>query len=306
MSTVATSLNALNPNVAEVFQPYSHRITAPVNIIVLCYHPGGYIFDHTWAEMIKKSGKPSVILNFEEFGWNRSWNHKCAIGIHHEHFLMYGERKEREKLHEFLGDLNIAAYFLREFSNLFQWTVTGYPILPIELLSPNLPPPPTPNKDEYMSRSGAFHWYGISHPDRMELHSALNASGLPVNALEIHHTERKPLMDVMSAQSRHMASVCLSGAGHKVFRLTESSWNSVPIIDDVGMEYRVQPNDSNAIMLETENGRVKIPEAIHKIQTCLDDKEGMWERMKLAHENAKRLQIDNYMSEINKEIESYL
>lgn len=303
---IHTSLNRLNPNVPCFLKSYVEKITTPVNIITLAYHPNGFLFDEDYANMVVDNGRPVVVLNFEEHGWHESWKHENMPGGNFAHSLMYGLEEERRKLHEFIRELCPAVYFIREYSEPLQAMFAAEPwapVLPIELLSPSLPPPPIPNREEYLSRPGdVFHWYGISHPDRMVMHKTLEGSGLHVNCQEIHHTERKSLMDVMKAQSNCMASVNLGGSGEKCFRLAESCWNSVPVMADVGMEYRVKWDDSNAIMLPTKDGRVLMEGSLNKIQACLDDKEGMWERMLNAHENAKRMQIDNYMAEINLEI----
>lgn len=309
--SILTSLNQLNPNVPEFLKPYTDRITAPVNIITLAYHPGGFIFSEDMAKLLRGNGRPTIVVDMEEYGWDRSWVNKSVMGVYADHTLMYGDAQEREKLAYFLKENPPLAYFKREFSyvvlTLLETFTPAFPVLPIELLSPNLPQPPDPNRGEFLARStDVFHWYGISHPDRMEIHKALDRSGLRTDALEVHHTERRPIMNVMTAQGMCKASMNLGGSGEKCFRNAEACWNSVPIMADLGMEYRVKWGDDRAIMLPTKEGRILIPESLEKIQACLDDQEGMWERMKLAHENAKRMEINNYMAEINKEIQDRL
>lgn len=250
---------------------------------------------------MQENGKPTVVLNFEEHGWHHSWNHQSVPGMNFEHSLMYGDEGERRKLHFFVGEIEPDLYFLREFSyNIQSFFIAE--ILPIELLSPNLPLPPEPDRDEYMARGGLFSLCGTSHPDRKLLHDSISRIKAPCSVQEVDHTQRRPLMDVMALQGRYMASLNLGGAGEKCFRSAEACWNSVPIMADVGMEYRVKWDDSNAIMLPTKDGRILLEESLNKIQACLDDKEGMWERMLNAHENAKRMNIDNYLAEINQEI----
>lgn len=306
---IQTSLNRLNPNVPCFLKPYVEKITAPVNIITLAYHPNGFLFDEDYAKMVVDNGKPVVVLNFEEHGWHESWRHENMPGGNFAHSLMYGLEEERRRLHEFLKWTPLAAYFMREYSEPLQAMFAdepGSPVLPIELLSPSLSPPPIPIREEYLSRiPGVFSWCGNSHPDRVAfsdlLQMADNGSGQH-NARMIHHLDRSPINKVMDAQGYYLTSLCLPGAGVKTFRDAEACWNSVPIMADLGMEYRVKWDDSNAIMLPAKDGRVLIEESLNKIQACLDDKEGMWERMLNAHENAKRMQIDNYMAEINQEI----
>lgn len=318
--SIRTSLNTLRPTPPEFLEPYLHRITADVNIITLAYHPGGFIFDETWANMVKDDGRPVVVMDFREYGWENSWNHSdlptfwCSdLSYYME---MYGCLLERVKLLNFINNLPVSIVYKRELSKRC-WDIAEFELkselrinnarlLPIELLSPNLPQSPEPDKDEYMAREpGAFSLCGMSHPDRRVMHEVLsfanNGSGRH-HVEEVDHTQRRHLMDVMALQGHYMASLNLGGAGEKCFRGAEACWNSVPIMADVGMQYRVKWDDSNAIVLPTNNGRILLEESLNKIQACLDDKEGMWERMLNAHENAKRMNIDNYMAEINQDI----
>lgn len=312
--SIRTSLNRLRPTPPEFLEPYLHRISADVNIITLAYHPGGFIFDETWAKLVQENGKPVVVMNFREYGWEQSWKNYDAPwvmgGTGHPMYESLDDRVSLDCLLRGLGSKYILC-FQREFSHAIQRTIhdvgpVPLVILPIELLSPNLPLPPKPDKDEYMAREpGVFSLCGMSHPDRRVMHEVLsfanNGSGRH-HVEEVDHTQRRPLMDVMALQGRYMASLNLGGAGEKCFRGAESCWNSVPIMADVGMQYRVKWDDSNAIMLPTKDGRILLEESLNKIQVYLDDKEGMWERMLNAHENAKRMNIDNYMAEINQEI----
>lgn len=310
---IQSSLNQLNPNVPEFLKPYTERITAPVNTVTLAYHPGGFIFSEDMAKLLRDSSKLCVVLDFMEYGWDSSWdNIHIASVTYTEKEEMYGNTENQVALSSFLNDNGVLIYFKREFSAKLKESfslldLAGFPILPIELVYPNLPLSPKPDREEYLSRGkSVFSLCGDSHPDRKALAAHLKSLQARCHVEEIHYTQRRPLTAVMELQARYQASVCLPGAGVKTWRDGEACWNSVPIMADLGMEYRVKWGDDNAIMLPTKEGRILIPESLEKIQACLDDQEGMWQRMKLAHENAKRMEINNYMTEINKEIQDRL
>ncbi len=230
-------------------------------------------------------------------------------------------------MHHWVKSQNVIAYFKRELSQkilevyAFAGNQRPFPIHPIDLLSFNRGPVPTPRREEFLARKGQiFMLAGNSHPDRLQLHGELQkvrnsasnsigvaqrvlAAGYETDLLEqVHFAARYPLEVVIGMQGCFKVSIALGGAGVKTFRTSEVV-NAIPVINDVGMIYAVQWNDSNAIMLPCENGRLKLGESILKIQDMLDSPNILWEIMKNSYEAAKELEPNHYVEKyINSKI----
>lgn len=310
------TLNLNHRDVAGWIQPYV-QMMCPGDYTVLClfYQGNGFVFDRALADSL--SGKELVILDMQEYGWDRSFANINVMGVCMEEQPLYPEVEEYHKLCNWIAHQKVIAYFKREMtkgciSNFF-------PIYPIDLLSFNRGRVPTPRREEFLSRKGGvFFLYGNSHPDRLALHGALQtvrnsasnsigvaqrvmASGYETDLLEqVHFAARYPLSTVIEAQGQFKLSIALGGCGNKSFRTSEVL-NAVPVINDVGMIYSVQWTNENALMLPTRNGRLDIELAVKIIGNL--DSEDAWIKMQGAYQSALELEPANYVNHhINRHI----
>ena len=276
------------------------------------------------------SGKRLVLLDFSEYGVNHSWQNKHIYGLTIQDHRQVESIAEILKLDEWLKQQKVAIYFKREFSQNIQAMIESsevrFPVEPIEIFFDNLPVTPPADKEDYINRVGLiFHLFGNSHPDRKNLAGEMMkkferiCTGIPKmtdlinHRLPFHHVEqvehlsRYSVGEVLHAQGKCLLSVNLSGFGCKAFRLREAYHNAVPIMADIGMRYSVQPNNDNAVMLPTQDGRLKIDESIAILEEALRDRENLWHRFQNAHTVSEMLAPDRYCEEqINRKIRKIL
>lgn len=308
--------------------PLTERLSQEDYVALILNYQEGFVFNEREASRL--AGKRFVVFDFGEYGVNHSWNNQYLPGITIQHHRQTCDLAERLKLDEYLKQQKIICCFKREFSQACQDLIDNgkvhYPVCPVEIFFDNIPPIEPISKDEYMSRVGLiFHLFGNSHPDRKVLAGAIMAhferictslgkmadlinARLPFHLVEqIECISRYDIGTVLHHQSKCLLSVNLSGFGQKNFRNREACHNAVPIIADIGMRYAIQPDNSNAVMLPTQDGRLNIPASIAILEEVLRDRENLWERFQNAHNVAHALHPDNYVrDQINNRIHQHL
>lgn len=267
------------------------------------------------------SGWPVVVFDYSEYGVEESWKNEQIFGLqwqlpaissHEEYFL----------LDNWLAGQKVIAYFKRELTPTIK---APCPVYPIDLLS-DQHVSFTPTLAQWMNRlGGVFHLYGYSHPDRKRLHAALqekwectiNHLGAmsacfthqqPFHMLEqVDYRNRYPMSYVLASQSGCQLSVALPGYGVKTFRHSESAQNCVPVIADLGVTFAVPWTNENAVLLPTENGRLKIQESVAVLEAALADREALFQKLAPAIDAARQLE-DGYFVErfINRHILEHL
>lgn len=314
---IVTSLN-LNGGVEGWLQPLIQRIPSlPDDVAILAInYTQGFVFDRQAAQSIQ--GKRICILDFAEYGVDYSWNNSHLFSVTINAHRQVAEVAEYLALDEFLKQNQILCYFKREYSQNIQRLIDDgevyFPVYPIEIFFDNLPPIPHLNRDEYLSRlGGVFHLFGNSHPDRKSLAGEmmkrwerictslgkmvdLENARLPYHLVEqVEHLSRYEIGNVLHWQGKCLASMCCAGFGVKSFRMRESCFNSVPIIPNYGIKYSISWSDENAIILPTENGRIKLDESLAKLEVAMRDRADLWSRMQAAHNMAHAYSPDNYV-----------
>jgi len=288
----------------------------------------GFSFDVEIARQL--SGKRFVIFDMGEHGVDHSWQNTYLPSIRSDSHRPVCNVEEYYKLDEYLRGQKIVMCFKREFSENIQTMIDGgrvpFPVEPIEIFFDNLSVTPPADKEDYMNRVGLiFHLFGNSHPDRKNLAGEMmkkferictsipKMTDLINHHLPFHHVEqvehlsRYSVGEVLHAQGKCLLSVNLSGFGCKAFRLREAYHNAVPIMADIGMRYAVQPNNDNAVMLPTQDGRLKIDESIAILEEALRDRENLWHRFQNAHTVSEMLAPDRYCEQqINQKIRKVL
>lgn len=319
---ILTNLNR-TAGIEGWLHPTTSRLVDRDYVALIFNYQEGYVFDPDMAAQC--SGKKIIIFDYTEFGQDISWKNTLLLGVNKEDHRAVCELAEYYKLHEWVRQQNVVLYFKREFSQALQERLkvrSSFPVEPIEIFFDNLPPIEPINREEYISRHGlAFHLFGNSHHDRKLIAGAMMAryervctslgkmtdlvnARLPFYLVEqIEHLSRYGISEALHFQSKCLLSFNFPGFGYKAFRLRESCHNAVPVMPDVGMKYSIQWNDSNAVMLETYNGRVKVEEALDKIESVIRDRENLWERMQNAHNMAHAYSPDNYIrDQVNEKI----
>lgn len=319
---IITNLNKTS-GIEGWLHPVTSRLIEGDYVAIIFNYQEGYRFDEKAAAQL--SGKKFVVCDYGEHGVPSSWCNTHLLGVTTHGHRAVDAIAEYLKLDEFLKQQNIILYFKREFSQALQERLecrSPFPVEPIDIFFDNLPPIEPISKDEYMSRHGLiFHLFGNSHPDRKilagemmkrferictslgKMVDLMNAS-LPFHLVEqIEHLSRYDVGNVLHWQSKCLMSVNFPGFGIKAFRLREAYHNTVPIMADLGMKYAIQPSDDNAVMLPTENGRIKVEESFEKLESVIRDRENLWHRFQNAHNVAHALRPDNYIrDQINEKI----
>lgn len=324
---ILTTLNK-NGDVEGWLRPTTNRLVDGDYVFLVLNYQSGFVFDYQQAAQL--SGKRWIIADYSEYGVNHSWNNRHIYGLTINEHRQTIEIAELLKLDEFLKQQNIICYFKREFSSAISEMIDRgeirFPVHPIEIFFDNIPDIEPIIREQYMSRlGGVFHLFGNSHPDRKALAGEMmkrwerictslpkmvdlvNAS-LPFHLVEqIEHLSRYSMNDILHWQSKCLLSVNFPGYGQKAFRLREAYHNAVPIFADIGMKYAIQPSNDNAVMLPTENGRIKVDESIAILEEAMRDRENLWHRFQNAHNVAHALQPDSYVrDQINAKILQYL
>lgn len=324
---ILTTLNR-NGGVDGWLLPTTNRIyKGPFTVLVIHYSPN-YVFDVEHAQSL--NGKPVIILEVSEFGVNHSWQNAYMPGVTIQDHRQVESIAEYLKLDEWIKRQRVVCCFKREYTpNITTLVLNGavtYPVYPIEIFFDNIPQPPIPDRDEYLSRIGMiYHVFGNSHPSRKELAGEMMKRferivtsipkivgcvnhKLPFHVVEqVEAIDRYDLHSVLHHQGLCQLSVNLPGYGVKNFRGPEACFNAVPVMADLGLKYAVPWDDSNSVQLPTENGRIKVEESIHILENIMRDQESLWQKMLGAYQAALRLRPDFYVEEfINKPIRSHL
>jgi len=284
----------------------------------VCQKAAGYVFNRKEAARLK--GRPVVVLDFMEYAWNTSWKNVHLVG---QNSAGCGMGAEYAKLDEWLSGQPVVAYFKRELSAALQATVSPFPIYPCDLLAQDAAIEHL-TKEQWMSRTGGlFHLYGFSHMDRKRFHAAWQiAEASTVNALDAverpdrpachyleqrEHWSRYDIPRVLAAQRGFALSMALPGAGIKTFRDGEACNGTVPVFSDVGMLRAMPWTEENAILLPTENGEIKIVEALTILRRALEDREALFPKAVAATGQCFRYQATDYVGEhINRRIAEHL
>lgn len=282
-----------------------------------------YVFDAFQASSL--NGIPIIVFDYSEYGYQESWRNNHLIGFQPEFERELPSKGEYMKLHEWLSKQRIVAYFKRELTPQIRSLNAPFPVYPVDLLAQYFTPHSF-NKDHWMARlGGLFHLYGHSHQDRKILHGALQAKwNYTVNSLgkmsdfisrshkfhlleQIEWFSRYPMDYVLASQSGCQLAVALPGFGVKAFRNSECCQVGVPVVADLGMEYAVQWSNDNAVMLPTEDGRIKVDESVAILENALLDQEGMYSRFEQATHAARHLHPDYFVENfINQKIAQHL
>lgn len=306
---IATTLNA-REHLNQWLHVYTERLTGEDYVaLFLCHQPNGFTFDSVTAKTL--SGKPVVVFDMREFGWQDSWKNADVIGWAKERSPLYPEESEYDWMREWIHGQKVALYFKREFSVVLQSMLNEFkggcpfPVLPIDLISRNRPGFSQVTRELYLQRNGIMHVFGHSHEDRPELLAALR--GMAGWHEMIHHTQRRPLNQIILQQGSHLLSTALGGCGHKTFRHSESCCDCVPVLADVGMKFSVPWTDENAVLLPTDGGRLNIEQSVATIKQALEFPEVLWFKYEAAQKAAAELSEDHYVEHhINQHIKAAL
>jgi len=296
-----TSLNK-KARYAQWLDVYAERLLpGGYTALMIAHTPEGFEFDAEEAAKLKD--KPLVVFDMREYGWEKSHANMDLLGIKREDQVEYSG-DEWLKLHSWAQENPARLYFKRELSvslKKYSWSskCIGVNLHPVDLISRNRPLFEPQTKDEWMKHKPGVHFvYGNSHPDRMLLHGELIGRNFPAYCENVHHTNRRPLMQIILEQMEYMLSVSLSGAGFKCFRSSESCVGCIPVMADLPVVYSVPFTKENVVLLPTENGRIKIPECVDVIEQALSDPEALYPVYLAAQESARLLEQDTYMREI--------
>lgn len=294
-----------------------HLMPGDYDVITFTSTPG-YRFNEAKAGAL--NGRKIVILDYFEYGMDESWRNKHLLG-YNSYEREHPEKAEYARLAEWVRKQKIIAYFKREFSShlyfeIIQTLQPMFPVFPVDLLSISTPGHIVPlDYDGWCRRGGGvFHLYGHSHQDRKDLHGVLQSRfeyvanhlgnidahithGLRVNLLEqVNHINRYHIDRIFEHQGKFMFSVALPGFGVKCFRNCEACINSIPVVADLGMKWAVPWTNENAIMLPTENGRVKMKEAGDILFNAVNEGPAAhWKRAEQANDAARRLVTKYYV-----------
>lgn len=286
------------------------------------------VFDAEKAKSL--DGKPLVVLDFAEYGYDESWRNNHLLGVKNHFERVVPNRDYYDRLHEWVSRQNIRVFFKREFSIPIteMWSngyYSGFPIYPVDLISEKVPRCVI-NKDQWMARrGGVFHLYGYSHMDRKRLHGALQARWpRTINNLmamqecinreaqfhlleQVEWWSRYQLGAVLNAQQQCMISVGLPGYGVKCFRNAEACYSCVPAVADLGLKWSVPWTEENAIMLPMVNGALDVPRAVEVLEKALEDKEALYNHAVNAADSCNEYQVDHYVEKyINQHIRNHL
>src|SRR5689334_14712250 len=103
-----TTLNAVE-HFNQWMSVYAERLhNADYTALFLCHQPNGFRFDRAHAEML--NGKPVVLIDFREFGWQDSWRNCDVVGWSKERSPMYPEEAEYDALREWLHRQKVVLY----------------------------------------------------------------------------------------------------------------------------------------------------------------------------------------------------
>lgn len=293
-----------------------HLLPGDYTALVFTSCPGFRLHPH---EPASRNGKPLVILDYFEYGMDESWRNTHLLG-ENSYEREHPEKAEYRRLADWVAGQRVVAYFKREFSNELYNQIRPsrpkFPVYPVDLLSISTPGHIVPlTYDGWCKRGGGvFHLYGHSHQDRKDLHGVLQSRfefvanhlgnidphithGLRVNLLEqVNHINRYHIDKIFEHQGKFMFSVALPGFGVKCFRNCEACVNSIPVVSDLGMRWAVPWTNENAIMLPTENGRVKMKEAGDILWNAVNEGPAAhWKRAEQANDAARRLVTKYYV-----------
>lgn len=303
---IATTLNHLLP-IQGWQNPYIERmLDGDYATVVLSYSPNGYAFNDGEAQML--NGKKIVVLDFEEYGWNRSWDNNKLTG-----FTIYGSDMYPggySPWHTWLSHQNIIAYFKRELTPEISQLNPPFPVYPLDLISQNRPNYEIQSKEQWMQRpADVMHVFGYSHEDRLVLENELKTQtgDLRVTIENVPHFKRHLLKAVLDGQQNHFFSTALPGCGHKTFRHSESCSGAIPVVMNVGMKFAVPWTNKNAVLLPTINGRLITEYAVASIEDELRDMDALYEKYLNAQTAANELNELNYIDmHINPHIKNRL
>lgn len=307
---IATSLNKISRYAQWADYYVDRMVDGDYATIVLAYTPEGFVFDFNAADALE--GKPIVVLDLQEYGWNTSYKNDVLWGRNMAVDQALYPYADWLPLHQWLfeNDDHIICYFKRELTPEVASLDTKFPVHPVDLISPNRPNYPVVEKHEFLARPfDLMHIWGHSHEDRVELDKRINASELPgINASRnIHFSNRESLRSILDFQQSYKLSASLPGCGVKTFRHSESCSGCVPIVADVGMSYSVPWTLDNAAILPTVDGRINFDVAIPYLKKLIQNPELIWNKYEAAQESARQLDINYYVeNHVNKYITSYL
>jgi hypothetical protein len=233
--------------------------SADVIILLVTFLDNNYKFNYKLCELISKSNKPIVLIDYTEYGGSNQ-------SIRLKEYNLYGYKLEFEDLntysnsnflHNFLLDnkKNICCYFKRELSSYIDYSIVPFKVYPIEFVSESYTENITHfiSKDEYYKRKCIYNFiYGFSNYSRSKLHGSFlmnhenfdsifatsykqylhlieNTNECFILICNTEWHERVPLDDI---NRNTLMSIDLYGCGQKCFRNVESTKNCLSVKQD--------------------------------------------------------------------------
>jgi len=260
-------------------------------------------------QVLSLAGKPFLVFDFIENGWNDESTETLVVGQNTDHFSHICQTGW-ERLHDFLSQNIALKYFKRELlkKDKTEW------LLPVEY--PNLQNPyPVQAKAEFDARPiSVLNYWGRSHEARVQLHGEIwkNASrggysvcdniyyfsefmkqenGSKWASLWIPHYARIDISNILAINGQSKLCVSLPGAGIKCFRSTgEAPVNSVMVCKTDELAWSYEWNHlENCIKFHEFGDEIETIEAALKVAPLYDIYcEGI--------KTAEKYRIDNYIN----------
>lgn len=230
-------------------------------------------FNHHLNRLLT-AGKPIVLVDYLEYGWNHNFAKGNVLGDHFCTPCTQFDNPEWGTFEAWVREANPVLTFKRELRN----QDVSEKLIPIDFLAVG-PRPRVQTLEEFAARpyDVTFVW-GYSHPVRAKMHGriveAMGTKGIdvvtsfeslakrPPNAN--HHRPsplwvsimqdywvRKPMSEVYALQEKGRMAICLPGAGVKCFREQEAPTGTISVMlkDDLARSYP-WVHGRNALMMQ--------------------------------------------------------
>lgn len=292
----------------------AQKVNTSIPILIIT-RPEGYEFNE---EILSLKGKPYIIFDFIEYGWNASFDHTHFFGFGRYSFHgmsvfpQFNDNKDEwEKLNDFIESHQPVRYFKREMLAKDQddfYVPINYPcVQPI--------PDPETKEHFYKRPLDVFYSWGYSHPERRRLHGEIWVESNKRNYVvcdNLYFLEkfikretnphkwvtanipdycRFPTKQIVALNGLSRISISMPGAGTCCFRHTESPINSAMLMKEDNMAWSYEwVNGENCIKFYEFGGEIET------IQSSLAIPQ-LYDIYRNGIETCKKYHIDTYISD---------
>lgn len=273
--------------------------------LVLVTRLDDFVFNEELREL-----KEWVMIDLCEYGWDApDFIDTHLFGKNTEEYWWRFGSDEWRRFDGWVGSNPPKLYFKRE---LLKKDITDT-ILPIDYPSYIRVENPM-TKEQYNARPiNAFHFFGRSHEDRIKAHCDFWLSGAAVCdniyyinnfiqkeesgnkwvSLHIPHYERIDISNILAVNNLSKLSLSMAGSGKKCYRHSESSINSLMVLEKTNMAWQFD-------WVDGKNCFEYISNPVSTIKKALSEPEKLYDIYCAGIENARNYQIDNYTRHLEK------